>query len=180
MDNTILIEGHTDSRPIKGRNGYSNWELSGDRANAARRFMQDAGLRPDQVKQVRGFADQALMKKEDPGAANNRRVSIIVQYNKPKPKPADTDKEKAGKKEAHGKEDQPAEHGAKADAKEPAHAPVTKAPAKEAPPKEAPVKEAAAKPSAHEPEPTMNAGNAAMPELNPERPKKKRRKKKAD
>jgi len=108
MDNTILIEGHTDSRPVKGRNGYSNWELSGDRANAARRFMQDSGLRPDQVKQVRGFADQALMNKDAPGAANNRRVSIIVQYNKPKPKPEGDQKEE-GKGE-HGK-DAKAEHG---------------------------------------------------------------------
>jgi chemotaxis protein MotB len=88
MENTIMIEGHTDSRPIKRRDGYTNWELSGDRANAARRFMQQTGLRPDQVKQVRGFADQALMNREDPGAANNRRVSIIVQYGKPKPVPA--------------------------------------------------------------------------------------------
>ena len=112
MENTVMIEGHTDSRPVKGRNGYSNWELSGDRANAARRFMQESGLRPDQVKQVRGFADQALMKKDDPGAANNRRVSIIVQYNKPKPKPepeegAEEEGAKKGeaKKEEHGKEE---------------------------------------------------------------------------
>ncbi len=109
MDNTILIEGHTDSRPVKGRNGYSNWELSGDRANAARRFMQDSGLRPDQVKQVRGFADQALMNKDTPGAPNNRRVSIIVQYNKPKPKPAEE------KKGEHGKDAKAAEHGGKAE-----------------------------------------------------------------
>ncbi len=121
MDNSILIEGHTDSRPVKGRNGYSNWELSGDRANAARRFMQESGLRPDQVKQVRGFADQALMKKDDPGAANNRRVSIIVQYNKPKPKPEGEAEEKdehgnpkpAKKKDEHGAKEEPkkGEHG---------------------------------------------------------------------
>ncbi len=108
MENTVMIEGHTDSRPVKGRNGYSNWELSGDRANAARRFMQESGLRPDQVKQVRGFADQALMKKDDPGAANNRRVSIIVQYNKPKPKPEPKEEEGA-KKGEHG--EAKAEHG---------------------------------------------------------------------
>jgi len=111
MDNTILIEGHTDSRPVKGRNGYSNWELSGDRANAARRFMQDSGLWPDQVKQVRGFADQALMNKDAPGAANNRRVSIIVQYNKPKPKP---DQKEEGKGE-HGKNPKAEQGGGKKD-----------------------------------------------------------------
>ena len=117
MENSILIEGHTDSRPVKGRNGYSNWELSGDRANAARRFMQESGLRPDQVKQVRGFADQALMKKDDPGAANNRRVSIIVQYNKPKPKP-EPEAEEGAKKGDHG--EAKAEHG-KGAAKKDAH-----------------------------------------------------------
>ena len=111
MENTVMIEGHTDSRPVKGRNGYSNWELSGDRANAARRFMQESGLRPDQVKQVRGFADQALMKKDDPGAANNRRVSIIVQYNKPKPKPEPEERaeEEGAKKGEHGEAKE--EHG---------------------------------------------------------------------
>lgn len=87
MENNILIEGHTDSKPIRNRNGYSNWELSGDRANAARRLMQEHGLRQDQVKQVRGFADQNLMKAEDPEAPGNRRVSIIVQYAPPKPAP---------------------------------------------------------------------------------------------
>jgi chemotaxis protein MotB len=119
MENSIMIEGHTDSRPIKGRDGYSNWELSGDRANAARRFMQNAGLRPDQVKQVRGFADQSLMTKDDPGAANNRRVSIIVQYGKPKPKPEGEKKEEAG---GHGAK--PEEHAPAAESKKPeAHAP---------------------------------------------------------
>ncbi len=84
LENNIMIEGHTDSKPINGRDGYSNWELSGDRANAARRLMQQSGLRVDQVKQVRGFADQHLMDEKAPDAASNRRVSIIVQYNTPK------------------------------------------------------------------------------------------------
>lgn len=79
LENTLLIEGHTDSKPYAG-SGYSNWELSVDRANAARRVMQGAGLRPNQIVQVRGFADQRLFKKDDPLHASNRRVSIIVQY----------------------------------------------------------------------------------------------------
>ncbi len=80
MKNPILIEGHTDSKPY-GKTDYSNWELSADRANAARRIMQlDGGLAPDQVTQVRGFADQQLRVKDQPENASNRRVSIIVGY----------------------------------------------------------------------------------------------------
>jgi chemotaxis protein MotB len=81
MPNRLLIEGHTDARPFSGRKGsYSNWELSADRANAARKLMQQSGLRPGQVAEVRGFADQRLRKPDDPDNASNRRVSIIVQY----------------------------------------------------------------------------------------------------
>ena len=80
LPNDLLIEGHTDSRPFGSRPGYSNWELSSDRANAARRLMEASGLRPGQVKQVRGFADQSLRDKENPDAASNRRISVIVRY----------------------------------------------------------------------------------------------------
>jgi len=80
MPNRLLIEGHTDSRPFTGRSGYSNWELSADRANMARRLMQENGVQPGQVAQVRGFADQKLREPADPENAANRRISIIVQY----------------------------------------------------------------------------------------------------
>jgi chemotaxis protein MotB len=80
LPNHILIEGHTDSKPFSNGGAYTNWELSADRANSARRIMEAGGLREDQVKQVRGFADQQLRKKDDPGNASNRRVSVIVQY----------------------------------------------------------------------------------------------------
>ena len=86
LPNNIVIEGHTDSKPFNNRLNYSNWELSADRANSARRIMEENGLRPDQVKQVRGFAAQQLRKKDDPENANNRRVSVIVQYLEGKPK----------------------------------------------------------------------------------------------
>lgn len=59
---------------------YGNWELSTDRANAARRLMQTHGIRSDQVTQVRGFADQSLRKKDEPLDPSNRRISLIVQY----------------------------------------------------------------------------------------------------
>ena len=72
-----------------------NWELSADRANASRRFMEANRLRPDQVKQIRGFADQQLRKPEDPENPGNRRISLIVQYLRAPEKPV----EKAEKKE---------------------------------------------------------------------------------
>jgi len=80
VPNHISVEGHTDAKPFTGKGSYSNWELSADRANAARRLMQQSGLRPDQISQVRGFADQRLRNVKDPLDASNRRVSIIVQY----------------------------------------------------------------------------------------------------
>jgi chemotaxis protein MotB len=80
LPNTIVIEGHTDAKPFSHDQEYGNWELSSDRANSARRLMTDSGLRADQIKQVRGFADQRLMEAKDPNAAKNRRISIIVQY----------------------------------------------------------------------------------------------------
>jgi chemotaxis protein MotB len=80
LPNRISIEGHTDSKPYSGTKEYSNWELSADRANAARRLMQDNGLRKDQVAQVRGYADQMLRKPDQPLDPSNRRISVIVQY----------------------------------------------------------------------------------------------------
>jgi chemotaxis protein MotB len=81
VPNHISVEGHTDAKPFTGKSSYSNWELSSDRANAARRLMQQPdGLRPDQVTQVRGFADQRLRNLKDPFDSSNRRISIIVQY----------------------------------------------------------------------------------------------------
>ncbi len=79
LPNSILIEGHTDAKAYPGAT-YTNWELSADRANAARRIMQDEGLRTDQVSQVRGFAAQDLRDPANPDDASNRRISVIVQY----------------------------------------------------------------------------------------------------
>jgi len=80
LPNKVSIEGHTDSKPFNGRADYGNWELSSDRANAARRLMQQSGLRVDQVTQVRGYADQRLRKPGEPLDPSNRRISVIVQY----------------------------------------------------------------------------------------------------
>jgi chemotaxis protein MotB len=79
LPNTVTIEGHTDSKPYGGRE-YSNWELSADRANSARRWMQASGMRLDQVVQVRGYADQTPRDKVSPDDSSNRRVTVIIQY----------------------------------------------------------------------------------------------------
>lgn len=81
LNNKIVIEGHTDARPFRGRAGYSNWELSVDRANVARRILLANGLAKAQVVQVRGFADVALRTPDDPEDPSNRRISLIVMYN---------------------------------------------------------------------------------------------------
>ncbi len=80
LPNNISIEGHTDSKPYAGIKKYDNWDLSSDRANEARRIMQANGIRPSQVSQVRGFADQRLRLPQNPEDPSNRRVSLIVQY----------------------------------------------------------------------------------------------------
>ena len=80
LPNKISVEGHTDSKPYSGSATYGNWELSSDRANAARRLMQQNGVRDDQIAQVRGYADQRLRLPKDPLAPSNRRISLIVQY----------------------------------------------------------------------------------------------------
>ena len=80
LPNKLSIEGHTDSQPYAPSATYGTWELSADRANAARRVMQANGVRADQVIQVRGFADQRLRKPNAPFDPSNRRISLIVQY----------------------------------------------------------------------------------------------------
>jgi chemotaxis protein MotB len=81
LQNHIVIEGHTDARPFSRPGTYDNWELAVDRANAARRLMQTLGVRDNQIKQVRGYADQHLRIPADPNNAANRRISVIVQYH---------------------------------------------------------------------------------------------------
>jgi chemotaxis protein MotB len=80
LPNNLSIEGHTDSKPYSASRTYDNWDLSSDRANEARRMMQNEGLRAGQVSQVRGFADQRLRVPQNPEDPSNRRISLIVQY----------------------------------------------------------------------------------------------------
>jgi chemotaxis protein MotB len=104
MPNHVLIEGHTDAKAFDSVK-YSNWELSADRANAARRIMQENGLLPNQVSQVRGFADQQLRLPAKPDDASNRRVTIIVQYLHA-PAPPDEPESKTSEKEGAKKHEE--------------------------------------------------------------------------
>jgi chemotaxis protein MotB len=79
LPNALLIEGHTDATQYSNDASYSNWELSADRANSARRLLQQHGVRQDQVTQVRGYADQFLRVKNNPYDPSNRRISILVK-----------------------------------------------------------------------------------------------------
>ncbi len=79
LENKIVLEGHTDAS-FSGSRAYTNWELSADRANAARALMEVSGLQQEQVREVRGYADRFPMISHDPGDHRNRRVTILVLY----------------------------------------------------------------------------------------------------
>ena len=139
LDNKLSIAGHTDATPYQGRADYSNWELSTDRANAARRALVNAGVDDRRVENVSGRADTDPKIKDDPTSPENRRISIVLLRDNP-----------AGRTPpAAGTE------GANAPASTPAPAP-TNAPAEAAP------AAAPAEPSAPPPE-TVPA-NPALPE----------------
>jgi len=78
LPNQMVIEGHTDASDIARGESYTNWELSADRANAARRAMMDGGLQPGQVYQVRGYAANKPRIKDNPNDPRNRRITILV------------------------------------------------------------------------------------------------------
>ena len=79
VPNRLTIEGHTDAKPfVGGETGYSNWELSADRANASRRELIAGGLKGDRVLRVQGLAASMLFDAQHPESPLNRRISIIV------------------------------------------------------------------------------------------------------
>ncbi len=82
LPNPIDIEGHTDATPFKGQRGrvYDNWDLSTDRANAARRVLVSVGMQESQIARVIGYSSQRLKVKENPMADSNRRISISMRY----------------------------------------------------------------------------------------------------
>jgi chemotaxis protein MotB len=82
IPNKLIIEGHTDARPYSNDGtGYTNFELSVDRANSARRVVVNAGLDSGRIDEVRGYADTKLLDKKDPFNLVNRRISIIIKFD---------------------------------------------------------------------------------------------------
>lgn len=78
FDNDIKIVGHTDSHRYRNGAIYDNWNLSADRANAARRLLERAGIPGGRIREVSGKADTDPLVREDPRAAQNRRISITI------------------------------------------------------------------------------------------------------
>jgi chemotaxis protein MotB len=79
MPNRIAIEGHTDARPYGAALNYSNWQLSSDRANAARRAMETAGLPSTQLEALHGYASSRPRYPQNPLDPRNRRIAIVVR-----------------------------------------------------------------------------------------------------
>ena len=78
VPNRLSVTGHTDTTPYAGITGYTNWDLSTDRANAARRSMESAGLETERIARVVGLSSSVLFDKENPRSPVNRRISIVV------------------------------------------------------------------------------------------------------
>ena len=78
VPNRLSITGHTDATPYAGLTGFTNWDLSTDRANAARRALENAGLDTERISRVVGMGSSVLFDKENPRSAVNRRISIVV------------------------------------------------------------------------------------------------------
>jgi chemotaxis protein MotB len=78
VPNRLSITGHTDAAPYAGLTGFTNWDLSTDRANAARRALEGAGLETERISRVVGMGSSVLFDKENPRSPVNRRISIVV------------------------------------------------------------------------------------------------------
>jgi chemotaxis protein MotB len=81
LPNPILIGGYTDARPYHRADGYSNWELSVDRANTTRRILGINGVADGRIVQIRGFADRDLKDPAHPDSPSNRRIAITMQFD---------------------------------------------------------------------------------------------------
>jgi chemotaxis protein MotB len=82
VPNRISLSGHTDTTPYVAQNGYTNWDLSADRANAARRALEAGGLRTEKMARIVGLSSAVLFDKDNPRNPVNRRISIIVMTKK--------------------------------------------------------------------------------------------------
>jgi len=82
LPNGLIVEGHTDALAF-ARDGYSNWDLSTDRANAAIRMLEEGGLPTERILEIRGLADRELKVVEDPLDPRNRRISLLLPFDSP-------------------------------------------------------------------------------------------------
>jgi chemotaxis protein MotB len=80
LSNPVVIEGHTDAAPYSTDATYTNWELSADRANAARRVLEAAGMASRRIAQVRGLADTEPRVPEHPESSANRRITVLLPF----------------------------------------------------------------------------------------------------
>ena len=80
LQTPMVIEGHTDSEQFGQSATYTNWELSADRANAARRMIEASGVDPSRISEVRGMADRDLRVPSNPTDPANRRISILLPF----------------------------------------------------------------------------------------------------
>jgi len=81
LPNKIIVEGHTDSRQYHNiGTGYTNFELSSERALAAKRSLVAGGLKETQISEIHGYADTKLLNKQDPLDASNRRISVTLKF----------------------------------------------------------------------------------------------------
>lgn len=80
LSQSLVLEGHTDGAKFGKDASYTNWELSADRANAARRVLETAGIGANRISEVRGYADTKPRVFDDPMAAANRRISILIPF----------------------------------------------------------------------------------------------------
>jgi chemotaxis protein MotB len=78
LENPLIVEGHTDAAPFGSRADYTNWELSSDRAHAARRVIEQNGIGYQRIRDVRGHADKQLRAADQPLHPSNRRISILL------------------------------------------------------------------------------------------------------
>jgi chemotaxis protein MotB len=83
LEHPVILEGHTDAAKFGMDASYTNWELSSDRANAARRVLLSSGLAPTRIEEVRGYADTRPRVADDPMAPANRRISILLPFTSP-------------------------------------------------------------------------------------------------
>ncbi len=96
LPNNVSVRGHTDATPFRGRNDYTNWDLSADRANASRRALVGYGLPLERVANVVGKSDREPFDADNPRAPQNRRISIILLRDAVSPSDAAPERIEAG------------------------------------------------------------------------------------